>query len=257
MKTSPTYFVMLSFLISAFYFGFTIRISESPIDRPYSVNGVKTTPTPTLSVYNNCIWLGIVTMTTVGYGDFSAKTNMGRIVSFVCSAWGTFIVSLIIVTLTDYLTPSKLETNAIVVINKVYSKKKLKKQSSVLLTKLMMVCNSRRKGEMIDLDEIEEIREEIKEFKDLHRDYHSIELDSNFDELLYRHSNFLEKFIDDVIEEQKEDIENQLAMMSKIGVSQHQILMLEQEFEGLSNPTNISSIKKSSLKFGRGYMNCE
>jgi hypothetical protein len=42
-------------------------------------------------------------MTTVGYGDFYPKTNIGRIVGIVIAFWGVFIVSLFVVSLSTML----------------------------------------------------------------------------------------------------------------------------------------------------------
>lgn len=42
-------------------------------------------------------------MTTVGYGDFYPKTNMGRLVGIVIAFWGVFIVSLFVVSLSTML----------------------------------------------------------------------------------------------------------------------------------------------------------
>jgi len=44
-------------------------------------------------------WLIVVTMTTVGFGDFYAKTYLGRLVSSLACIYGTFLVSLMVVTL--------------------------------------------------------------------------------------------------------------------------------------------------------------
>ena len=52
---------------------------------------------------NNSIWLTIITMTTVGYGDFFPRTLIGRIIDFVLVIWGIFIVSLMVVVLTNAL----------------------------------------------------------------------------------------------------------------------------------------------------------
>lgn len=40
-------------------------------------------------------------MTTVGYGDYYAKTLMGRIIGLIIAFWGVFIVSLFTVTLAN------------------------------------------------------------------------------------------------------------------------------------------------------------
>jgi hypothetical protein len=42
-------------------------------------------------------------MTTVGYGDFFPKTVFGRFIDVFLVIWGTFIVSLMVVVLTNTL----------------------------------------------------------------------------------------------------------------------------------------------------------
>ena len=42
-------------------------------------------------------------MTTVGYGDITAKTTGGRIVSMISCLSGVFLTSMIIVTITNFL----------------------------------------------------------------------------------------------------------------------------------------------------------
>lgn len=42
-------------------------------------------------------------MTTVGYGDYFPRTLIGRIIDVVLVIWGTFVVSLMVVVLTNTL----------------------------------------------------------------------------------------------------------------------------------------------------------
>jgi hypothetical protein len=42
-------------------------------------------------------------MTTVGYGDFYPRTLIGRVIDIILVVWGIFIVSLMVVVLTNAL----------------------------------------------------------------------------------------------------------------------------------------------------------
>ena len=62
--------------------------------------------------YWNCIWCIIITMTTVGYGnifyvkftgDYFPASLPGRVIMFITSIWGVFIVSMMVVALTNTL----------------------------------------------------------------------------------------------------------------------------------------------------------
>lgn len=56
-----------------------------------------------LENFANALWLTIITMTTVGYGDFYPRTLFGRIIDVFLIIWGIFIVSLMVVVLTNTL----------------------------------------------------------------------------------------------------------------------------------------------------------
>jgi hypothetical protein len=49
----------------------------------------------------NSAWLTIITMTTVGYGDFYAQTNFGRFFSVIAFIVGNVLISLIVVVLSS------------------------------------------------------------------------------------------------------------------------------------------------------------
>lgn len=48
----------------------------------------------------NGMWCTIITMATVGYGDFFPATHIGRTVGVIACLWGNFIVSIMVVSLT-------------------------------------------------------------------------------------------------------------------------------------------------------------
>lgn len=51
----------------------------------------------------NSIWCIIITITSVGYGDYFPKTIFGRLLDIIIAIWGLFIVSMMVVVLTNTL----------------------------------------------------------------------------------------------------------------------------------------------------------
>jgi hypothetical protein len=48
-----------------------------------------------------------MTITTVGYGDYFPHTSIGRIIILIVAIWGTFIVSMMVVVVSNTLTMEK------------------------------------------------------------------------------------------------------------------------------------------------------
>jgi potassium intermediate/small conductance calcium-activated channel subfamily N protein 2 len=97
-------FKLLTIVTSVIIFtvAFSIRVIEGPlilIDN----DGLD------LSIPSNCIWLTLLTMTTVGYGDYYPKTNVGRAICVISSVIGSVLISFIIVALTNSLNFSDFE----------------------------------------------------------------------------------------------------------------------------------------------------
>jgi hypothetical protein len=60
----------------------------------------------------NALWCIIITMGTIGYGDYRPTTYIGRIIAFLAAISGIIIASLLILTLSRYLSMSSGENKS-------------------------------------------------------------------------------------------------------------------------------------------------
>ncbi|CAI2364271.1 unnamed protein product [Moneuplotes crassus] len=108
LKERPFTILTICILIVSFFFGYALRAAELPYihvsnqDWTYIWNGM---------------WCILITMTTVGYGDFYPMTYLGRSIGVTACYLGTFLISLAIVSLTISLefepTQARAYKNAI------------------------------------------------------------------------------------------------------------------------------------------------
>lgn len=72
-------------------------------------------------------------MTTVGYGDYYPRTLLGRIWNIFIAIWGIFIVSMMILTLTNMLNLDTSEKKALTVLNRLETRSDLRKKAAQLI----------------------------------------------------------------------------------------------------------------------------
>eukprot|EP00347_Sterkiella_histriomuscorum_P002571 403367638 len=124
MKQKPYTILCMSLVISTVIFAYQLKIFDGPISKASGQN---------LNSFMNCIWLTIVTLGTIGFGDMYPKTIMGRIVGIIVSFWGVFIVSFFVVTLNNMLTFSANEEKAYNLLLRLYYKGELKNRATLVL----------------------------------------------------------------------------------------------------------------------------
>lgn len=93
----PAIFIIILFFVLLFGASYCIRVTESPVNQFHS------------TWYWNHLWLVIVTMTTVGYGDNVPGTHFGRFVCVLVMAFGTVIVSMMTASATEFLNLTEKE----------------------------------------------------------------------------------------------------------------------------------------------------
>ena len=87
-------FTIFSFFLSVFYFSTILIITERPLSFNYDKS---------LDEWEENIWYVIITMTTIGYGDRTAKTLTSRLVVMIIVIWGNFWTSMMLGALIPYI----------------------------------------------------------------------------------------------------------------------------------------------------------
>jgi hypothetical protein len=119
-KQKPYEILIWSLLVTTVIFGFQLKLFESPLSE---VSGQD------FGDMINCMWNVIITLTSVGYGEFYPKTFWGRIVGIIICFWGVFIVSFFVVTITQLLLFSGAEDKSYGLLLKLHHKLELKKKA--------------------------------------------------------------------------------------------------------------------------------
>jgi hypothetical protein len=98
LETYPDRTILGLFVTSIMILAYFLRVFELPYQ-------IYTTPLekrlPLAEEYFCYIYLMIVTITTVGYGDITAKTIVGKFTLMISSIWGAFLISFIILVVTN------------------------------------------------------------------------------------------------------------------------------------------------------------
>ncbi len=107
-----------------------LKVLESPV---YYASEDSQTQLNDFRYLLNCIWYVLVTMATVGYGEYYPKTLIGRLVGILSALTGTIIVSILIISLQQMLKLSPLEMRTIEFVDRLSYKEMIKKESAAYM----------------------------------------------------------------------------------------------------------------------------
>ena len=79
----------------------------------------------------------MITMMTVGFGDYYPRTHLGRAICIVACFWGVIIVSMMVVTLTNATTLSQKETRAYGILYRLHLKTQIENEAAKVITKFL------------------------------------------------------------------------------------------------------------------------
>jgi potassium intermediate/small conductance calcium-activated channel subfamily N protein 2 len=240
MKAMPFTVITCAMCVSLPAFAWMLRICERPIARvpnqPFSYDS-----------YWNAMWNVVVTITTVGYGDYFAQTFLGRFVIFFVAIWGVFVVSMMVVTLTNALIMTPLEIKAFTVFQKLTFKEELKEESASIFTGLAKArIASRKKKYGASNQYLANVGKHIKAFRKLNRRYKEEAGGAEGFEEMARHFDFLRDSMKDVHKQQKFLMESNRILMGMIGVDRNVIENLNAQL--LMDSKKLSTNQQIPLK---------
>ena len=99
----PSRTVITMFTCTIFFFAYIIRVFEVH----YALQDDTMTHAKSEGLYFNSVYLIIVTLTTVGFGDFSPKTYPGKIIIMMTSIWGAVMISLVVLVVSNVFDLTK------------------------------------------------------------------------------------------------------------------------------------------------------
>lgn len=123
-KENATQTLIITFLVSSIISAYMLRIFERPLSELSDRD---------LDSYYTSLWMVIITMTTVGYGDVYPQSFGGRIMGIGLCYWGVLLVSLFVVTVSKQLELTQLQKNSYLLIQRLISRDALKKVSASAL----------------------------------------------------------------------------------------------------------------------------
>ena len=98
-KDHPLKLICLFYFISVFILAYLIYLAERQV-----VHDLSDASSSAVTNYQNALWLILITTTTVGYGDYFPQTSIGRVIILFVAIWGTLIVSIMVVVVSNTLS---------------------------------------------------------------------------------------------------------------------------------------------------------
>jgi hypothetical protein len=129
MKDSPFRLIAIGGMSIIFVFSYAIKIIEGPLFLFFD-NSI--TSVIDFSSFSNCIWYSIITMATVGYGEYYPQTTLGRGVAVMIALTGSLISAVLITALTQTLQLNDVEQRAVEFIDRMAGKEEIKEEGSQL-----------------------------------------------------------------------------------------------------------------------------
>ncbi|CAD8158314.1 unnamed protein product [Paramecium pentaurelia] len=145
IRQFPFYTLSWLFIVGLIQYTYQLEIAERPLLRTFDV----------INYYNitKSLWVTMITIATVGYGDFFPYTDLGRISMTLGLFYGVTITSLFTAILYNMLQPVSGENKSWALLDKTEITKNMKKASSNIFFYFYQIKNKRKVAKRLEIQE--------------------------------------------------------------------------------------------------------
>lgn len=127
-KYNPFWLYLISIVLFVYAYSFSVRAFERELS-DFSGQDFHS--------FFNCLWYILITMTTVGFGDFAAYTTEGRFFAMLACITGIFLLSMMVITLSNMLDMSPTEERIYDIMQTCKINEKIKNSSKKIVVDFM------------------------------------------------------------------------------------------------------------------------
>ena len=197
MKEIPLRALAFMFLLMLMIYGQGLRISEHVLTA-YMPNSFD------LSNYDNCFWTIIISMGTVGYGDYYPRTFFGRGIVFMASLSGVIMTSLLIIVLSRYLSMHNSETKAHITLERLKLREILEKSALEVLKQTALMGYHLNTDDQKLNNSFSNLKRQTRTVKTIMRKLQSIVNTEDVNEEMNRLFDILQRSLKDIYQQQLE-----------------------------------------------------
>lgn len=196
MKNNPFEVLFAALFLSLITFAYALKVCERPLIYALSQKTKQDPVGNDVSNYYNSLWVTIVTMTTVGYGDFFPRTIPGRAIAFFSCMIGVVVVSLMTIIISNFIEMSHSETRSYTIIEKIAVEKEKRVHAAYMITNLSklgffkgFIDKNKEKKTLKSI--MEKFKKHLYSFQALRRERMGIFASNTTEEEISRHFTFL------------------------------------------------------------------
>ncbi|KRX08763.1 hypothetical protein PPERSA_08074 [Pseudocohnilembus persalinus] len=189
----------------------------------------------------NCFWCVIITMTTVGYGDYYPKTTPGRCIIFITAITGVLILSMLMLALSKYLEMEDTELKSNNVMERLEKRKQLKEEAKIILGKTAKITKKIKEFNLREISSVQKqkhkenliaqiklLKKHLNNFRQLNRNLKNSYSETGLQEEMARRFQKLQDELNELIEIQLQTKEHLLRLAESGNLNQFNDILNDQ-----------------------------